>query len=162
MCVPRGRRRPYQPVSAREACKNVPCTQFAPCPKEPRIFLAEDSAAAEAGLRRLLDGLGGLQITAVRTTEVGATEWLHRNGSAWDLALIDLILREGSGFNLIGRCKGARPDGRVAVLSEYVTPVIRDTCLKMGADEAFRKSETHRLIDYLIRLGGTPDQPPRH
>jgi hypothetical protein len=40
----------------------------------------------------------------------------------------------------------------VVIFSSYVTPVIREHCLRLGADHVFSKEETTQFITWLHEL----------
>jgi two-component system OmpR family response regulator len=116
------------------------------------VFVVEDSKNMQSALVDLLDVLGGFEVLAAVGTETEATDWLYRNRGKWQLATLDLLIDEGSGFNLIRRCKESPDAGRVVVLSDYVTPVIRTRCLELGADAVFTKSEIKEFSEYVMTL----------
>ena len=107
----------------------------------------------QSALVDLFNALGGFDVLATVSTETEATEWLYRHRGQWQLATLDLLLDEGSGFNLIQRCKLEPDGGQVVVLSDFVTPVVRDRCLELGADAVFHKSEAKEFADYVLKLG---------
>jgi DNA-binding NarL/FixJ family response regulator len=106
-----------------------------------RVFLVEDVQHMHGVLAELLATVGDYEVVGTASTEAEAKLWLDENPGAWDLALIDLILEQGSGMGVIPRAKLAPDAGKVVVLSDYATPGIRVHCLKLGADAAFQKSE---------------------
>ena len=116
------------------------------------VLVVEDSKNMQSALVDLFNTLGGFNVLATVATETEATEWLYRNRGGWQLVTLDLLLDEGSGFNLIQRCKLEPGAGQVVVLSDFVTPVVRDRCLELGADAVFHKSESREFADYLLTL----------
>lgn len=98
-------------------------------------------------VRDLLDSIGGFELLAVKATETAATEWLANHSGEWDLAIFDLLLHEGSGFTLLTRCRNE--PGTVLVFSDFVTPVVRERCLRMGAEAVLPKGDFLGLRDYL-------------
>lgn len=115
-------------------------------------LVVEDSKDMQAALRDLFSTLGGFDVVAVASTETEATELLFDYQGNWQLLTLDLLLAEGSGFNLIQRAKVYPSAGKVVVLSDYVTPVIKLKCLNLGADAVFSKSESKHFADYVSRL----------
>lgn len=110
----------------------------------------------------LLASLGGFVVTGMASTEAEAWLWLDEHPGGWDLAIIDLVLEQGTGMGVIARCTNRAPGAGVVVFSEYATPGIRKHCLKLGADEVFQKStELAAFIDYcMARTGVTAAGPP--
>ena len=85
--------------------------------------------------------------------EHDAKAWLAANEGHWDLAIIDLFLKQGSGLGVLEACRGRTTDQRVVVLSNYATPDMRKRCAQLGADAVFDKSnEIDALVDYCLGL----------
>jgi DNA-binding NarL/FixJ family response regulator len=106
-----------------------------------RIFLVEDAKHMQGVLGELLQTVGQFEIVANMATEAEARLWIEEHPGAWDIAVIDLILEQGTGMGVISRARAAAGDGgRVVVLSDYATPGIRQHCIDLGADAVFQKS----------------------
>lgn len=110
----------------------------------------EDSAATIELLRELLENVGGLDIVGLSSTEAEARLWLDENPRGWDIAVLDLILEQGSGLGLAAHAKRSNPDGQVAIFSSYVSPGVREHCLKLGASAVFGKGESASFIEWLV------------
>jgi two-component system OmpR family response regulator len=117
-----------------------------------RVFIVEDSRPAREALSELLDSLDGFRVVGTVGTETDATEWLSEHRRNWDVAILDLMIDGGSGFNLIRRAKQSPDAGKTVVFSAYATPVIAQRCMDLGADAAFGKLEADRLLTYLEDL----------
>lgn len=105
-----------------------------------RVFLVEDMRQMHGVLQDLLAAIGDFAVVQACPTEAEAKFWLDENTGGWDLAVVDLILEQGSGMGVIQRCK-ARGPGKVVVLSDYATPGIRRHCERLGADAVFQKGQ---------------------
>ena len=128
--------------------------QPSPHSARKKVFVAEDAPDARAALAALFD-VHGFDLAGTASTEYGATEWLGNNESQWDLAIVDLLLLDGSGFNVVQRFAHAPGGGKVVVFSAYVTDAIRARCLQLGADAVFLKTDIPKLVAYLESLRGT-------
>lgn len=117
-----------------------------------RVLIVEDSINMQIALRELLTSGANFDVVAALRSEMEATEWLLENRSAWDVASVDLMLTDGSGFNIVRRCLSLAPGKPVVVFSEYVTDVLRERCLAIGAAAAFAKSEFHAYAEFMDRL----------
>jgi DNA-binding NarL/FixJ family response regulator len=118
-----------------------------------RVFLVEDAKHMRGVLEDLLGVIGSFEIVANRATEAEANLWLDEHARGCDLALIDLILEQGTGMGVIARAKASSPDAQVVVLSDYATAGIRRHCLKLGADAVFQKSQEMReFMDFCAGL----------
>ena len=117
------------------------------------VFLVEDLKNIQSAMAQMLEGLGDFHLAAVVSTEAEALGWLVQNRGKWDLAVIDLVLDQGSGMGVISRARRTAPHGRVVVFSNFVTPGIKAHCLRLGADAAFDKNaELRDFADYCADL----------
>jgi DNA-binding NarL/FixJ family response regulator len=116
---------------------------------ELRAFLVEDLQ----GMRRLIEDLfasiGGVRLVGAAGTEAEANLWLDDHPGEWDVAIIDMVLEQGSGMGVIGRAKRLPDAGRVAVFSSYASAAVRERCIALGADAVFEKSDTEGFIRWL-------------
>ena len=117
-----------------------------------RVFLVEDLRSMHTLLGDLFATIGGLEIAAVSGTEAEAKLWLDEHPASWDLAIIDLVLAQGSGMGVVSHARRtAGTHGKVVVFSGYASPGIRSHCMALGADAVFEKSETGEFISWLSR-----------
>ena len=117
------------------------------------VFLVEDLKNIQSAMAQMLQGVGDYRVAATVTTEAEALAWLEQNPESWGLAVIDLVLEQGSGMGVISRCRRTHPEGKVVVFSNFVTPGIRAHCLKLGADAAFDKNaEMGAFADFCAAL----------
>lgn len=124
-----------------------------------RVLLVEDLPQVQAVVQDLLASLGDFKIAQVATTEAEANLWLDENPQGWDLAVIDLVLEQGTGMGVVARARNRPAASKVVVFSDYATNGIRSHCLNLGADVAFRKGDDIRaFIDYCAALA--PVSPP--
>lgn len=120
-----------------------------------RVFLVEDMKHVQEIVAELLTSLGDFRLVKAIGNEAEARLWLVEHPGAWDLAVIDLVLDQGSGMSVVSRAReAAGPDGRVIVFSDYASDGIRKHCLRLGADAVFLKSQTQEFMDYCSELGG--------
>ncbi len=119
------------------------------------VFIVEDSPHVQASLREMLLSTGRFQVVGAAESETDATQWLMDARHPWSLAIVDLLLSEGSGFGVVQRCRSASPKGKIVVFSEFATPAIKERCLKLGADAVFLKSEMSSMVAYVEQLVAT-------
>jgi DNA-binding NarL/FixJ family response regulator len=125
------------------------------------VFLVEDLKNIQSAMAQMLQGLGDFHIAAAVSTEAEALGWLEQNPRAWDLAVIDLVLEQGSGIGVISRARRTAPDARVVIFSNFVTPGIKAHCLRLGADAAFDKNaELSDFADYCADLAASERAAP--
>lgn len=125
-----------------------------------RVLLVEDLRSTRALFDELFSALGGLRIVASFTTEAEADFWLEENPGGWDLAVIDLVLEQGTGMGVIGRAKSACAGGTVVVFSSYASPGVRKHCLRLGADAVFDKSDASGFLRYCAELAEHENSSP--
>jgi two-component system, OmpR family, response regulator len=117
-----------------------------------RVFLVDDLISMHSLMRDLFAAVGGVELVATASSEGEAKLWLEDHPGDWDVAVLDLVLQHGSGMGVIGPCRAAHPQGQIAIFSSYVTPVIREHCLGLGADQVFGKDETTNFVTWLHAL----------
>lgn len=118
-----------------------------------RVFLVEDQKPMRVLISDLLACVGGFEVVGTAASETSATDWLYRHQAGWDLVILDLLLGEGSGFTLIGRCSKDR-SGAVLVFSDFVSPAVRQRCLRLGADGVISKAQFGELRAWLQAFPG--------
>lgn len=117
-----------------------------------RTYLVEDSPTIRENLIATLEELAQVETVGVADTETEGKEWLLENPQSWDLAIVDLFLRQGSGIGVLESCASG-PNRHVVVLSNYATSDMRSRCLALGANAVFDKStDIDSLVDYCVAL----------
>ena len=127
-----------------------------------RAFIAEDSAAIRKYLIDTLRGLAHVGTGGLGETADEGLRWLEQHGQAWDLAIVDLYLRDGSGLNILAAVGRHQARQKVVVLSNHATADIRAHCAELGADAVFDKStEIEKLVNYCCALQVTRSVWPK-
>ena len=93
-----------------------------------RTFIVEDNATIRENLIGTLEELASIEALGWAESESDAREWLTRSREGWDLAIVDLFLRQGSGLGVLEACRARDPRQRVVVLSNYATTDMRKRC----------------------------------
>ena len=113
------------------------------------IFLVEDNPIIRDNLIPTLEDLVDAKVLGSAESEAEATAWLDAHAHEWQLAVVDMFLRQGSGLGVLRRCRQRLAHQRVVVLSNYATAEMRRRSLDLGADAVFDKSnELDAFIDY--------------
>jgi DNA-binding NarL/FixJ family response regulator len=108
----------------------------------------EDNATLRENLMGALEELTCVNVVGSCGTEDEALEWLV-GPEPWDLLIVDLFLKRGSGMGLVQRVARRQPHQRVVVFSNYVNAGVRKRCAQVGVDAVFDKStEIDALVDY--------------
>lgn len=120
-----------------------------------RTFFVEDNPTIRDNLIATMAELADVEAVGVAETEADAdaVRWLSHNPDAWDLVIVDLFLREGSGLGIVTSFQQRPRQKKLLVLSNYATADIRQRCLELNADAVFDKSnEIDALIDFCMDL----------
>ena len=130
-----------------------------------QLFIVEDSALILESLRAALEELAPVVVVGSAADETSALRWLLEPANAWDLAIVDVFLKSGSGLGVLASSARANVRGKKVVFTNYATRDVRERCQALGADRVFDKSsELDDLIDYCARLAdrdaGARSAPP--
>lgn len=118
-----------------------------------KTYLVEDSPVIRESLIAALEELGPVEVVGTAEDEVTAVQWLTRPDSHFDLVIVDIFLKTGSGLGVLRAVNAISPRRNSVVLSNYATPDMRRKCLSLGADRVFDKSnEIEALMAYCGRL----------
>lgn len=96
-----------------------------------------------------MEELGGVASVGFAETEEQGSGWLTSPDGQWDLAIVDLFLKQGSGLGVIQACKDRKAHQKVVVLTNYATPDIRTRCTQLGVD-AVRQVNGYRCLDRFL------------
>lgn len=116
-----------------------------------RTYLVEDNQVIVANLTETLQELADVVMVGCVAEARAASRWLCANTDAWDLVIVDLFLREGSGLEVLAALRDRVDGQRAIVASNYATPEMRSQCTALGADRVFDKStEIDALVSYCL------------
>ena len=122
-----------------------------------RIYLVEDNAIIRDNLAAALAELADTTQCGTADGEKAAVEWFKAHPDAWDLAIVDIFLKEGNGLGVVAAGKARRSDQKLVVLTNYASTGVRDQCLKLGADAVFDKShDIENLVDFCLKQSANP------
>ena len=116
-----------------------------------KTYIVEDNPTIRENLIATLEELANVDPVGTSDSENESKAWLNDNLDQWDLAIVDLFLKQGSGLGVLAACRGRSPSQKVVVLSNYATADIRQRCAQLGVDAVFDKSnEIDGLIDFCV------------
>lgn len=114
-----------------------------------RVLLAEDSKILTERLLELIGEIAGVSVIGTVDTEADAIEAAKEHQP--DVMLLDLKLREGTGFRVM---KHLRDQGDAhpafVVMTNYVLPTYRDQAYSLGARHFIDKSANFDLIPTVL------------
>jgi DNA-binding NarL/FixJ family response regulator len=129
-----------------------------------KLLLVEDSPRLQAILAESVQAVPGLELAGVAATAADAMIAFASHGP--DVVILDLVLRAGSGLDVLREIKQRAPACQVLVFTGYDMEPCRTRCLAAGADHFFSKNRQHReLMHHLHHLsaGANPcDREPAH
>jgi two-component system OmpR family response regulator len=118
-----------------------------------RTFFVEDNPTIRENLIGTLQELAAVEPVGMADSEAAACQWLTAHAPQWDLAIVDVFLRQGTGLGVLAACRTRLPHQRAVVLSNYATPDVRRRCAQLGVDAVFDKSgDIEALVDYCREL----------
>jgi DNA-binding NarL/FixJ family response regulator len=118
-----------------------------------KTYIVEDSPVIRENLIATLEELGPVEVVGTAEDESTAVDWLARPGQTFDLVIVDIFLKSGSGLAVLKMAHALAQHHKLVVLTNYATPDMRQKCLALGADRVYDKShEIDALISYCGRL----------
>lgn len=113
-----------------------------------RVLLVEDSPVIREAVVELVESNGAARVAYATDSEPVAIGELRAN--PYDVVIVDLRLREGSGFGVLRALQQSRPDALTIVLTNYTSGAIRKRCAELGVKWFFDKSSEFEGIVDLI------------
>ena len=121
-------------------------------------YLVEDSATIRENLISTLEEIAPVKVVGFAETENEASLWLSSHNGDWQLAIVDLFLKEGSGLGVLKGCQNRSAGQKVVVLTNYATSDIRRRCAELGSDAVFDKSnELDELLEFCMHATSRKD-----
>jgi DNA-binding response OmpR family regulator len=117
-----------------------------------RVFVVDDLRDMRTLLAEVFETAGAFRVVASAANEGEAKIWLEDNPGHWDVAVVDLVLSEGSGFGVISRARETHATGCVVVLSSFVSDAVEKHCLRLGADVVFNKVHPAAFLGWVQRV----------
>jgi DNA-binding NarL/FixJ family response regulator len=114
-----------------------------------RTFLVEDNHTILENLVSTLEELAPVEAIGMADSEEEGAAWLSAHAEQWDLAIVDLFLKKGSGLGILEACRLRDGQQKMVVFSNYATSEMRLRCAELGVDAVFDKStEIDALVNY--------------
>ena len=122
-----------------------------------QTYIVEDNLTIRENLIGTLEELTSSTVVGFAESEADARAWLHDHAEGWDVVIVDLFLKQGSGLGILQACMSRGAHQKVVVLSNYATPDIRRRCAEFGVDAVFDKSnEIDALVDFCMQQKADP------
>lgn len=118
-----------------------------------KALIVEDSPVILDNLVATLEELTPVEVVGAVADEAAALRWIEAPPAPFDLMIIDIFLKAGSGLGVLRAAQRAQLPARRVVLTNYANPDMRRRCAELGAVRVFDKSsELDELISYCTRV----------
>ena len=97
-----------------------------------------------------------LLVPALPADADALAEWLSEHRDGWALAVIDLVLADGHGFDVLRHCQDRAPHQRAVLLTNYTRDPVRENARRAGADAVFDKDLIAQMVP--AKRAGTPEE----
>ncbi len=112
-----------------------------------RVLLVEDSRVLAERLRESLDMLEGVEVVGAVADESSAVALAKEKHI--DVIILDLQLKEGTGFGVVRRLGADRP--KVIVFTTYMLPEYQRQADSLGVEYFLNKSRDYERLPQLIQ-----------
>ncbi len=111
-----------------------------------RIFLVEDNQVVRNALKEMLQETLDCEVVGTAASEMDARRWMTESRDAWDIAVIDLTLAQGTGLGVLGACQDRLPTQKAVVLTGQADDWVRSRCADLAANAVFDKTTELDLL----------------
>jgi DNA-binding NarL/FixJ family response regulator len=116
-----------------------------------KILVVDDHPIVRRGIRQILAETTDLHVAGEASSGPEVIEHVQRE--RWDVVLLDISLRGGSGIDLIGEIRRLRPETRVLVLTVFSEEQYAIRALRAGAAGFLTKeSAPEKLVDAVRKI----------
>ncbi len=119
-----------------------------------RVLLVEDSRVLAERLREVLDGLQNVEVVGAVSDESSAVAVAQEKHV--DVIILDLQLRQGTGFGVLQRLGKGRP--KAIVFTNYMLPEYQRLANALGVEYFLNKSLDYERLPQLIQELGESHQ----
>lgn len=112
-----------------------------------RVLLVEDSRVLVERMRESLEVLENVEIVAAVADEASAVAAAREH--AVDVIILDLQLKEGTGFGVLQRLGKSRPT--VIVFTNYMLPEYQRLARSFGVEHFLNKSMDYERLPQLLQ-----------
>ena len=112
-----------------------------------RVLLVEDSRVLAERLRESLGGLENVEVIGTVADETAAVTAVRDHDV--DVIILDLQLKEGTGFGVMQRLGETRP--LIIVFTNYMLPEYQRLAQSMGVEHFLNKSVDYERLPQLLQ-----------
>jgi DNA-binding NarL/FixJ family response regulator len=121
-----------------------------------KVLLVEDSKILAGRLSNLIAQMPNAELVGVAETQSAAVDFLERE--TVDIIILDLHLRQGTGFGVMRALPRLGVQPRIIVLTNYDLPEYREVALSLGAEEVLDKALDYGRLPEVLQQA----EPTRH
>lgn len=115
------------------------------------VFLVEDAPCIQQVLSEVIEAIPGLELVGVADSVAKALVRLAQHMP--NVVIVDLVLRDGTGFEVLRAVKQRTSSCQVLVFTGHDAEQYRTRCLANGADHFFSKArQGPELANFLRNL----------
>lgn len=116
-----------------------------------RVLLVEDSKVLTERLTEAIRQIADVELVGTADSEAGALEVFKSRPV--DVIILDLHLRQGTGFGVMRALAAAQEKPRIIVLTNYDLPEYKNAAIALGATHFLDKARDYgRLPDVLHEI----------
>ena len=116
-----------------------------------RVLLVEDSKVLTERLTEAIRQIADVELVGTADSEAGALAAF--NSVPVDVIILDLHLRQGTGFGVMRALSAAQQKPRIIVLTNYDLPEYKNAAIALGATHFLDKARDYgRLPDVLHEI----------
>jgi DNA-binding NarL/FixJ family response regulator len=123
-------------------------SQIDPSTTGLRVLLVEDSAVLAERLTELIDLIADVELVGVVDTEAGAIAAARREPV--DVIILDLHLKQGTGFGVLRAIESLPRRPRVVVLTNYDLPEYENAAMGLGASYFLDKARDYDRLPQVL------------
>jgi two-component system, OmpR family, response regulator len=114
-----------------------------------RVLLVEDSKVLTERLAEAIRQIADVELVGTADTEAAAVAAVKRD--AVDVIILDLHLKQGTGFGVMRALATNQLKPRIIVLTNYDLPEYKNAALALGASHFLDKSRDYGRLPEVLR-----------
>ncbi len=114
-----------------------------------RVLLVEDSKVLTERLTEAIRQISDVELVGTADSEAGAVAAVNRE--AVDVLILDLHLRQGTGFGVMRALSASAVKPRIVVLTNYDLPEYKSAAIALGATHFLDKARDYGRLPEVLR-----------
>ncbi len=114
-----------------------------------RVLLVEDSKVLTERLTEAIRQISDVELVGTADSEAGAVAAVNRESV--DVLILDLHLRQGTGFGVMRALSSSALKPRIIVLTNYDLPEYKSAAIALGASHFLDKARDYGRLPEVLR-----------